>query len=153
MIIEIFQFLLLWFVEVIIFATVGILVFNDNSVLLDLMKSVLYYFTIALGNPSLDAYCRQDLLVDDYTQSLLTINPTKCTIGQYYNFVFMIVNDVIMLNLVIAILSSIYSFYEDKRQGLYYVVLIDEFVVREFDDKYGAVVCALPPLNLLIMPF
>jgi hypothetical protein len=60
MITEIIKFLLLWIVEVVIFSTVGILVFNDNSVLLDLMTSILYYFGVALGGPNIDAYCTPD---------------------------------------------------------------------------------------------
>jgi hypothetical protein len=57
MIIEIVQFLLLWSIEVIIFATVAILVANDNTILLDLMKSILYYFMASLGDSNYRAYC------------------------------------------------------------------------------------------------
>jgi hypothetical protein len=57
MILEIIQFLLLWSIEVTIFATVAILVANDNSVLLDLMTSILYYFMASLGDSNYKAYC------------------------------------------------------------------------------------------------
>jgi hypothetical protein len=58
-----------------------------------------------------------------------------------------------MLNLVIALLSSIYTQYEDKQLGLYYEALVAIFPTLEYDPMYGAVVCAAAPMNLLIVPF
>ena len=67
--------------------------------------------------------------------------------------VFLIVNTVLFLNLVIAILSSTYALYEDKKLGLYYEVIVAQFPAMEFDDKFGFIPCAQPPLNLMIAPF
>jgi hypothetical protein len=53
-----------------------------------------------------------------------------------------LINLVLFLNLVIALLSSTYAYYEDKQLGLYYEVIVALFPTMEFDDKYGAVVCA-----------
>lgn len=60
---------------------------------------------------------------------------------------------VLLLNLVIAILSSTFAFYEDKKLGLYYEVLVGKFPSMEYDETYGAAVCAQPPFNLMILPF
>ena len=60
---------------------------------------------------------------------------------------------VLLLNLVIAILSSTYAYYEDKKLGLFYEVLVAKFSVMEYDDNYGVVACDQPPLNLMILPF
>ena len=49
---------------------------------------------------------------------------------------------VLLLNLVIAILSSVYAYYEDKSQGLYYEVMVGKFSSLEFDDRFGAAACA-----------
>lgn len=59
----------------------------------------------------------------------------------------------LLLNLVVGILSSIYAFYEDKKLGLFYEVLVQRFSIMQYHEKYGAVACAQPPLNLLIAPF
>ena len=67
--------------------------------------------------------------------------------------VILLVNLVLLLNLVIAILSSTYAYYEDKKLGLYYEVLVAKFPSMQYDDNYGAVACAQPPLNLMILPF
>ena len=76
-----------------------------------------------------------------------------CPVGKIYTTIFLLSNMVLLLNLVIAILSSTFAFYEDKKLGLYYEVLVGKFPSMEYDDKYGAVVCAQPPFNLMILPF
>jgi len=55
---------------------------------------------------------------------------------------FLLINTVLFLNFVIAILSSTFAYYEDKRLGLYYEVLVAKFPQMDYDDRYGAVVCA-----------
>lgn len=49
---------------------------------------------------------------------------------------------VLLLNLIIAILSSTYALYEDKKIGLYYEVLVGKFTAMEFDERFGAAACA-----------
>lgn len=73
--------------------------------------------------------------------------------GIWYTVIFLLINLVLFLNLVIALLSTTYAYYEDKQLGLYYEVIVALFPTMEFDDKYGAVVCAQPPFNLMILPF
>lgn len=55
---------------------------------------------------------------------------------------FLLVNLVLLLNYVIAILSSTYAAYEDKKLGLYYEVIVASFPAMEYDDRYGAIACA-----------
>ena len=64
-----------------------------------------------------------------------------CYSGMIFMFFLLSVNMVLILNLIIAILSSIYEFFKDKRLGLYYEVLVDKFCVMEYDDRYGSVAC------------
>ena len=67
--------------------------------------------------------------------------------------VILLAHSVLFLNFVIAILSSTYALFEDKKIGLYYEVLVGLFARLEWDDLYGAVVCAQPPTNVLLLPF
>lgn len=69
-----------------------------------------------------------------------------------FMFLLLSINMVLILNLVIAILSSVYAYFEDKRLGLYYEVLVGKFSVMEYDERYGSAACAQPPLNLMIFP-
>jgi hypothetical protein len=66
-------------------------------------------------------------------------------------FIFLLVNAVLILNFIIAILSSTYAFYENKKLGLYYSTLVSKFSLMQFDEKYGAICCAPPILNLILV--
>ena len=63
-------------------------------------------------------------------------------IGQIYNTVFLLINMVLLLNFVIAVLSATQAKFEDKQLGLYYEVIVAKFPAMEWDELYGAVVCA-----------
>ena len=64
------------------------------------------------------------------------------TIGRYFMIIFLLINTVLMLNFVIAILSSTYKNYESIQVGLYYNVLIELFAKLSWDDEWGALVCS-----------
>lgn len=92
----------------------------------------------------------------DYFKGVdLNGNPleTLWLIGVLFMNFFLLVNMVLFMNFVIAILSQTYSYYEDKKLGLFYEVVIGQFPTLEFEPLYGANVCAQPPFNLLILPF
>jgi hypothetical protein len=63
-------------------------------------------------------------------------------IGKYYQIFFLLVNLILMLNFVIAILSSTYQNFEDIQSGLYYNVLIQVFPAMGWDDDFGSLICA-----------
>jgi hypothetical protein len=93
--------------------------FNDNTVLQDFITSIIYFFNVAFGAHSYAAFCSQELDANG-DDSLLTINPSKCYFGKYYMLLFLCINMVLLLNLVIALLGSIYRYYTERFQGLYY---------------------------------
>ena len=72
-----------------------------------------------------------------------------CYSGMIFMFFLLSVNMVLILNLIIAILSSIYEFFKDKRLGLYYEVLVSRFSVMEFDERFGSCALAQAPLNVM----
>lgn len=124
------------------------------------------HFEFALGAYDSTIYCKPDALEegDLYLRDLaaaaysLTEEATEnhdailCLQGKVFMIFFNSANMVLMLNLIIAILSSTYAFYEDKKTGLYYEVLISKLAELEFDERYGAAACAKPPINLMIAP-
>jgi hypothetical protein len=73
-----------------------------------------------------------------YGEDLSTIK----VLGTYFQLVFLLINTVLMLNFVIAILSSTFKKYENIKIGLYYNVLIELFDKMSWDDKFGCLVCA-----------
>jgi hypothetical protein len=74
-------------------------------------------------------------------------------IGTYFQLFFLLINTVLMLNFVIAILSSTFKKYENIKIGLYYNVLIELFDKMSWDDKFGCLVCAQQPFNVWLAVF
>lgn len=107
---------------------------------------LIFYFEAALGSWDTKPYCLPTSFNGEPNDFL-------CQFGVVYTVLFLLINLVLLLNLVIALLSSTFAFYEDKQLGLYYEVIVALFPTMEYDDKYGAVVCAQPPFNLMILPF
>jgi hypothetical protein len=71
-------------------------------------------------------------------------------IGLYFQIFFLLVNLVLMLNFVIATLSSTYDNFEHIQSGLYYHVLIQVFPAMGWDDNYGCLACAQTPFNIML---
>lgn len=105
-----------------------------------------YYFNASIGNWSMEEYC-------DVIEYSGKPSDTLCTAGKWYTFIILLINNVLLLNLVIALLSDTYAKYEDKQLGLYYEVLVGNFPTMDYDDKFGSIACATAPLNLMVVPF
>jgi hypothetical protein len=84
---------------------------------------------------------------DYYGNSLDTIKRS----GIYFQLLFLLINLILMLNFVIAILSSTYSKFQPIMIGLYYNVLCEQFPYKSWDDRYGAMICAYAPFNLILL--
>ena len=63
------------------------------------------------------------------------------TIGRTYLLIFEIFNVIVLLNLVIAILSTTYSDLNQYSLGLYYDSLVKAILQRKADYYYGAYSC------------
>lgn len=60
---------------------------------------------------------------------------------------------VLFLNFLIAILSGVYTKYENSKTGLYYEVLVGKMPRYIYDEKYGSISCAALPFNIIVWPF
>lgn len=139
---ELAKFYVLWTIVLFLFTSVGLILFSElGGNWSSIAHAFFLMFDYSLGNWDSSIYCNDGL------------ETTMCFTGKIYIFVFLSINMVLLLNLVIAILSTIYAFYEDKSRGLYYEVLVGKFSTMEYDHMYGAAACAQPPLNLMILPF
>jgi len=76
-----------------------------------------------------------------------------CTQSRILLIIFLFSNAILVLNFIIAIMNTIYEEYEKKQKGLYYEVLVKKFPSMKFDERYGAICCAAPIFNLIILPF
>lgn len=123
------------------------------------------HFEYGLGNFDSSIYCPADNIEVEIVHRRLSVRylaseseefePAKsynCVIGWFFLIFFNSANLILLLNLIIAILSTTYAFFEDKMTGLYYEVIVNKFATMEYDSKYGAAACATSPLNLMIFP-
>ena len=123
-------FYVLWSIILLTFTSIGCLVFADLPEYSNFFAALFMHFEASLGSWSIDMFCTEGS------------DSTQCWVGRLYILVLLSVNMVLLLNLIIAILSSTYAFYEDKKLGLYYEVLVGRFNVMEYDERYGAAACA-----------
>ena len=74
--------------------------------------------------------------------------------GVVFSIFFLLFNLVCLFNLVIALLVSVYNFYADEKQGLYYNVLNCMLTRLTWDSKYGNLLVVRPPnpMFLLTLP-
>ena len=63
------------------------------------------------------------------------------------------VNHILLINLLIAILSSTYALYEQQGVSLYVNGILQMRSAAEYDHKYGALVSTFPPFNIVLLPF
>ena len=61
--------------------------------------------------------------------------------GTWFQILYMLINYIMLVNLVIAIFASTYSYYLNLSNGVYYDELINIFVDRDWVDFYGCIVC------------
>jgi len=61
--------------------------------------------------------------------------------------------NILLMNLVIAILANTYSEFESGSTGLYLSKILSTRDEVEYDQNYGAFLSAMPPINILQFPF
>lgn len=74
-------------------------------------------------------------------------------IGQIYIIVLVIAFNILLLNLIVAILANTYNIFDTRSNGLFLSKILasrDELI---YDENYGSFLCAMPPVNALQIPF
>jgi hypothetical protein len=107
MILDLLKFMVLWTIELIIFTSISMLMFGQIEKFQNFFLVLVFYFESALGSWSTLPYCMP-------TKYSGETNDWLCKFGIGYTVLFLLINLVLFLNLVIAILSSTYAYYEDK---------------------------------------
>jgi len=76
-------------------------------------------------------------------------------IGTIYQYIFCLANQILMLNLVIAILGTVYANLNALSNGLLYDELIEVMPEMDWHDQFGSIVCVQLPLQwfyIIILP-
>jgi len=64
--------------------------------------------------------------------------------------IVIIINMIVLINLAIALMSDTYLKLSKVKLGLYYDGVVDAISALKYDKKYGAMITAVPPFNILI---
>lgn len=111
MAIDLARFMVIWLLLMIMFTCVAVLTFGQLETFQDLKNVFVYFFEASMGSWSMKVF--------DGVNSQGNKIPVLKTIGQVYMVIFILINMVMMLNFVIAVLSSTFAYYEEYKEGLY----------------------------------
>ena len=139
---DFFNFMMLYGILLIMFSIIG----NLNFVLfLDEYKTVfgsmITVLDASIGNFDFTLF---DIIEnDDYLIAL----------GNIFIIVVVITFNILILNLIIAILANTYNIYDEKSAGLYLSKILSSRDEMSFDENYSAMLLTLCPLNIITLPF
>ena len=141
MVSDVLKFLAIWIVILVCLASVSNLLFGDITGYAKFFQTLQLMFGTGLGNYDLGAFenSQFDKLV-----------------GEIFIVIAVLINSVVLLNFIIAILADTYSKLSVQSLGIYYDGIIARIPLYEDDMRYGGLIVAAPPLNLLavvMIPF
>ncbi|CAI2387514.1 unnamed protein product [Moneuplotes crassus] len=139
MIVDVIRFLILFAAMFFIFIGAGQILFSELDEFSDLENSMKTLFASAIGEFEFGTY-------DD----LKDVDPK---VGYIFVTAFIIIANIMLLNFLIAILSTTYSELNDVKNGLYMRKVIQFRQKYNYDRKYASIVFAPVPLNMIIFLF
>lgn len=122
MIYDIGIFMILFVTQLIVFGSVGTLLFVDVSDYSNLYDACKTLFNASLGNYDFTVFADCD---------------RGQTFGDVYLFIFIVLNAILLLNLLIAVLSSTYANLEEKKLVLYINEILHLRSSLEYNENYS----------------
>ena len=129
-------FFVLFSIELIAFSCIGLLSFGSLPEYRDLVRTLIMMLETSMGAWDLTIY-------DSVTP------PEKRMLGKVFHLFVMCVNMLLLLNLIIAIMTDTYAYYNSFRRGLFSRNIIEAVPSYQNDKRYGALISAFPPFNLI----
>lgn len=141
MTIDFVKFFVIFGILVVLFGIVGNLLFSAYIVSYQsFFESLLTVISVSLGN-------------FDFNQFIVEGDQRQTIIGLTYTVLSIIVFNVLLLNLIIAILSNTYVKYEQKSRALYLTKILSLRHTMLYHYYYGSLFVGLAPINVIIAPF
>ena len=136
------NFLIIYAILIIMFSIVGNLLFiiEIPKHYGSLFESILTIFDASLGNYSFTVF--EGKHISDRTEA----------IGKVYLFIVVLLFNILVLNLIIAILSNTFNMFEPKSKGLYLSKILSVRPTMSYDETYGSLLIGLPPFNAHLLP-
>lgn len=80
-------------------------------------------------------------------------DPNMRLVGQLYIISIVVCFNILLMNLIIAILASTFERFDNLSNGLYLSKILVTRDELNYDVSYGSIFSATPPLNALQLPF
>ena len=138
---DFFNFFLIYVILTIMFAIVGNINFMNELVIFEgFFQSFLTVIDASLGNYEFEVF--QGL--ENYKMTLF---------GEVYLITLVMIFNILLLNFIIAILSNTYNIFDNRSNGLYLSKILSTRDELNYDHSYGAFLSAMPPINIIQLPF
>lgn len=135
------NFVILYFILVFMFAIIGGVNFVfEIGDFQGLFKSCLHVLDTSIGNYDFKIY----ETIDSYWLTIF---------GQCYTIAVVVTFNILVLNLIIAILSNTYQMFDTKSSGLFLSKILQSRDEMRFDENYGSFLLTMTPLNCIVLPF
>jgi len=131
---DVFKFLAIWSVLLALLASVSSLLFGSLLKYSQFKNVLLNMFGTGLGSYDLSDFAEME---------------SGPELGEVITILAVIINNVVLLNFIIAILADTYGKLSSQSLGLYYDGIISRIPVYEDDSRYGALIVGTPPFNVL----
>lgn len=136
------NFILLYLILLFMFAIIGNINFLfDLKEYHGLFESCLTVLDASIGNYDFNLY--NSIEGKEFLQ----------VFGDFYIIAIVVTFNILILNLIIAILSNTYNLFDTKSTGLYLSKILQARDDMQFDENYGALLLCMAPLNCIVLPF
>ena len=80
-------------------------------------------------------------------------DPILRLVGEIYIISIVVCFNILLMNLIVAMLANTYELYDSKSNGLYLSKILSTRDELNYDNSYGAILSAAPPINVIQFPF
>ena len=138
---DVLKFLFLWGIILFMLASVAALLFGELDQFKSFFDCLLKIFNTAMATFEIAEF--EDLRIGADT-------------GKLYIALLSLINNIILLNFIVAILADTYTKFTENSLGLYYDGIISRIPIFEDDERYGGLILGTPPFNVfavVMIPF
>jgi len=135
------NFVILYIILIFMFSIIGNVnfVFELNEYR-GLFESCMTVLDASIGNYKFDLF---SIITNEFLQIF----------GNLFTIAIVVPFNILILNLIIAILSNTYNLFDSKSSGLYLSKILNARDDMTFDEHYGAFLLTMAPLNVIVLPF
>jgi len=138
---DFFNFFIIYIILVVMFTIIGNISFMaDLDIFEGFFHSFLTVIDASLGNYSFSEVQK------------ISTNGMKI-FGNIYLISLVLIFNILLLNFIIAILSNTYNIFDNRSNGLYLSKILSSRDELNYDQYYGAFLSAMPPINIIQLPF